>query len=42
MIGKDENYSFDELKTLIKSKFSQGNILEDNQYSFSYKHNKYE
>ncbi len=41
MIGKDENYSFDELKTLVKSKFSQGNILEDNQYSYSYKYNKY-
>tara|TARA_B100000378_G_scaffold230827_1_gene195867 strand:+ start:21 stop:860 length:840 start_codon:yes stop_codon:yes gene_type:complete len=41
MIGKDENYSFDELKKLITSKFNQGAILENNQYSFSYKYNKY-
>jgi len=42
MIDKDENYSFDELKKLITSKFKPtGGVFEDSQYSYSYKYNKY-
>ena len=42
MIDKDENYSFDELKKLITSKFKPtGVVFEDSQYSYSYKYDKY-
>lgn len=44
MKGKDENYKFDELKNLIfkKLKFvpEQKHILENNQYSYTFKFNK--
>ena len=42
MIGKDENYSFDELKKLIISQVEPtGGVFEDSQYIFSYKYHKY-
>lgn len=44
MVGKNDNYSFKELKELVIAKFDidvkPSNILEDNQYSFAVKHGK--
>lgn len=44
MIDKNENYKFDELKSLIFNKFNfipkSNHILEDNQYSYTFKFGK--
>jgi len=44
MTDKNENYNFDELKTLIFDKFNfvpkPQHILEDNQYSYTFKYGK--
>ena len=41
MREKDDNYSFDELKKLVTTKFKQGAVFEDSGYSYSFKHTKY-
>lgn len=44
MVGKDDNYSFKELKDMVIQKFhidtKPSNILEDSQYSYAVKHGK--